>query len=98
MHALCCSPIAQFFCQYLYFILSTSKKSRLSAAKVSELGAYFHQANTAAAGLGRTGLRGPSLVTRARYFQDPVYSSLFTLHSLSIEFYTTKYGQPNKVL
>ena len=48
MHALCCSPIAQFFCQYLYSLYySTSKKSLwLAAAKVSELGAGadFHQA------------------------------------------------------
>ena len=64
MHALCCSPIAQFFSvniYTLYNVIYVKKKSQLPAAKVSELGAgaYFHQADWAA-GLG---LCGASLTT-----------------------------------
>ena len=62
MHALCCSPIAQFFSVNIYTLYNVIYvKKKVLAAKVSELGAgaYFHQADWAA-GLG---LCGASLTT-----------------------------------
>ena len=86
MHALYCSPIAQFFSQYLYFILSTSKKSRCRLQKSVNLEPTFTGPALLSGQDRPQRALGPHSQQRKILSGSSVLSILSNLHILSIEF------------